>query len=212
MRRALLTALFITAVATGLSGCAWLSGGWFGSREVAVSFRDLNERLAKRFPVERDIASLLKVNLQRPRLAAATSPESAVLGSVSTTRLALTVDVDIRVPSLSGGKERVFWGSLTLSGVPRYDMARRAIFLDEALLDRIRIDNMPDALAAGVAKSASQIGREFFSNQPVHSLTEEQAARVARFVGSADNRPGIAATPPTLRIKVERDRLVLSAR
>jgi hypothetical protein len=152
-----------------LGGCACLG---LGSREVNVPFNELAERVSARFPIERSVAGLLDVKLMRPRF---TSEGS---------RLVMSLDADVRLPNLlSGNVARSVWGTLSLSGVPRIDAASQAVFLDDARLDRVRVENMPDAISAALGRAASQLAREQLNERPIYTLNQTQRDKLARFVG-----------------------------
>ncbi len=170
-----------------LAGCSLMP--WL-SRDIGLTYPELNERLNKRFPMERNIADLVRVTLHRPLLAPAT------VGAASApTRLAITVDLDVKLPSLTNATPRSLWGTLSLSGVPHFDPRSNSVMLQEARIDRVRVENMPDALSAALSKTASQLAKEHLEGRPLYTLTSEQAERM-----------GTAANP---KIEVRADRLVL---
>jgi hypothetical protein len=186
-RRRLLSASILAPVMAGalgtLGGCASLG---FGPRELAFSYASLNERLSRRFPVERNVAGFIRANIMRPRLGAAPTA-----GQGAPMRLQLTVDLDISLPSLTGGNDKTLWGTASFSGVPRVDAALRGIALDDPRVDRINIDNIPDALSAAVANTASQLAREALTAQLLYPFNDEQRERIKRWSGDANKVPAI---------------------
>lgn len=162
----------VLAVAT-LAGCAAMP---FITREVSYTPQQLTERLTKRFPVERNIADLVKVNLTRPRVSF-TEP-LAENGITPARRLAVAVDLDVRLPLSS----KSLFGQMTLSGLPRYDAATRGIYLKDAKLDRVRVENMPDALSAALAKTASQIAKEYFEDKPIYTFDANDMKRLGQTI------------------------------
>lgn len=178
-RRSIVLAL---AVAPILPGCAAI-GAWFG-KEISVTHAELTERLVKRVPLEKDLAGLVGAKLTRPRVFA-----ESVAGKA---RLATTFDVELRLPL--GGKS--LFGTLTLSGVPRFDASRKAIFLGDIVLDRVRIDRMPDALSEALAKFATQLARDEFDVKPIYALKEEDA----RKLGDALTRARVEVKPESLTL------------
>jgi uncharacterized lipoprotein YmbA len=179
----------------GLAGCA--SVPFFGYR-LDVPYNDLNERIGRRFPMERNLADLLTVTLMRPRVA----PILANAGrgpDTQAARLSVTVDLQVRLPSLLNASQRSLWGSMTLSGVPRYDPKSKAVVLVDTNLDRVRVDNMPDALSASLSKAASQLAREYLDDKPIYVLTATQI-----------NRLGLESEQSSLSFMVLADRLVVS--
>jgi hypothetical protein len=172
------TRTFITtlAVSVFIVGCAALP---LLTREVAYTPQELTERLAKRFPVERNIADLVKVNLTRPRVTF-TEPiaDSATSNAIAARRLAIAVDLDVRLPLSS----KSLFGQMTLSGLPRYDATTRGIYLKDAKLDRVRVDNMPDALSAALAKTASQIAKEYFEDKAIYNFDANDMKRLGQTI------------------------------
>jgi hypothetical protein len=155
----------LAIVASVAAGCAVVP--MFVS-EANYSYVDLNERLAKRFPIEKNIADLLTVKMTRPRLAA-DAGNAGTSNTATPARLAITMDLDVKLPLTS----KSLWGAMTLSGVPRYDVEKRAVFLGDAKLERVRVDNMPDALSAGLASAASRIAKDHFEDKPIYQLRDE---------------------------------------
>jgi Protein of unknown function (DUF1439) len=161
----------ILLLSGAVSGCALLP---LFSKEANFSYAELNERLTKRFPVEKNVADLLTVKLTRPRLSAvpnSASPPNTNPDASKTLASRLSISVDLDVKLLLTNKS--LWGSMTLSGVPRYDAATRSVFLGEARLDRVRVDNMPDALSAGLASAASKIAKDHFEDKPIYTIRDD---------------------------------------
>ncbi len=181
-------ALAIFAVAL-LGGCAI-----FSFREVSLSYQELGERFSKRFPVERNLAGFLTVNLMRPRVAPRITNGEA-------SRLAVTVDLEVKLPSMQNATHRTLWGSLTLSGIPSYDPASRSLHVVDAKLDRVRVDNMPDALSDALAKTATQLAKEYFEGKSLYVLSRDQLDRLRL----RDEGTRLAFT-------IEADRLLISRR
>ena len=170
----------------------------FFGYQLDVPYNDLNERIGRRFPMERNLADLLTVTLMRPRVA----PILANAGrgpDTQAARLSVTVDLQVRLPSLLNASQRSLWGNMTLSGAPRYDPKSKAVVLVDTNLDRVRVDNMPDALSASLSKTASQLAREYLDDKPIYVLTATQI-----------NRLGLESEQSSLSFMVLADRLVVS--
>lgn len=146
-----------------LAGCAT---GMLGLGNINFSHEELTSQLAKRFPIEKSVAGLLDISLTRPRV-------SAREETGQTPRLAAIFDVQVKL-SLSG---KSINGTVTMSGLPHYDVASRSIFLRDARVDSIRADNMPDGLTAALAKSASSIAKEYLEEKPLRMFTESELSR-----------------------------------
>ncbi len=170
--------LACAAAALLLAGCSLLS---LWPREFGVTYADINERLGKHFPFERNIADLVRVTLLRPRVAGAPSGSGQTTG-----RLVVSVDLDLRLPSLVNATERSLWGSVSVSGVPRFDTGTQSIRLSDARVDRVQVDHIPDALSAALSKTASQIVRQVMEERPIYTLTVEQTRRLGSNVRAID--------------------------
>jgi Protein of unknown function (DUF1439) len=145
------------------TGCA---SRMLGMGEIKFTHAELTERLARRFPLEKSVAGLLDVSLTRPRVNAREEPGKEA-------RLAATFDVQIKM-ALSG---KAVAGVLAMSGIPRYDVPTRSIFISDVRVDSIRVDNMPDALSGALAKAASSIARDNIEDKPLRTFTEAELTR-----------------------------------
>ena len=155
----------------------------FFDHQLGVPYTELNERIGKRFPMERNIADLLTVTLMRPRVAPIA--DSGRGPETQAARLSVTIDLQVKLPSLLNASQRSLWGSMTLSGVPRYDPKSKAVVLVDANLDRVRVDNMPDALSASLAKAASQLAKEYLDDKPIYALNDAQVGRLGLDTGKS---------------------------
>lgn len=120
---------------------------------------ELTQKMQGRFPLERSVAGLIDVTLVRPRVELNADEKSLAASFEVTVRMALT--------------GRNVTGSLIISGRPEYVAATRSLFLRDARVERIRMDNMPDALSAGLAKAASNVAREAIENKPLYTFKPE---------------------------------------
>ena len=66
---------------------------------------------------------------------------------------------------------------LKVSGRPDYVPESRSLFLRDARIDQIRMDNMPDGLSAALAKAASVMAREVLEDKPLHTFKAEDFTR-----------------------------------
>lgn len=170
-------------LATLFIGCA---GNPLAPGEFRYSYGELNERLAKRFPLEKSVAGLLDVTLSNPRLSAR--------DDVQQRRLAATFDVQVKLP-LTG---KTMFGIVTISGLPRYDVAARAMFLDRTRVENLRTDNMPDGLSAALGAAASSIAKESLEGRALYTFKEEDL-----------HRYGVSLAPQRIDIRAEGIALVM---
>ena len=154
--------------------------------EIRYSYFELNERITKRFPMEKSVAGLLEVTLSNPRLAPRDDGPQR--------RLAATFDVQVKVP-LTG---KTLFGIVSVSGIPRYDIATRALYLGGVRLDSLRTDNMPDGLSAALGKAASTIAKESLEERALYTFKDEDLQRY-----------GVAITPQRIDIRPEGIALIL---
>ena len=170
------------SVALLLAGCSSLP---FLSGEIRVTADELTEKMARRFPLEKSVAGLLDVTLVRPRVELVADQQRIVTSFDVSVKLALT------------GKSVT--GNLKVSGRPEYVAASRSLFLRDARVERIRIDNTPDALSAGLAKAASNFAKDAVEERPLHTFKPEDLTRY-----------GVRYEPE--RIEVRADALVLKVK
>lgn len=173
--------LIEAALMLGVAGCALLP---FAGGEVYFSHEELSSRLGKRFPMEKSVAGLLDVTLSQPHF------ETRETGSGP--RLAASFDMVAKM-SLTG---KSISGSVVISGLPRYDPKLQSIFLDNARVETIRSDHMPEALAAALSKAATSVARDALEEKALYAFSAEQLTRY-----------GLSLTPK--RIEVRRDGIAL---
>lgn len=171
--------LFIAMLLASCSAASLFSG------EISVSPEQLTKKLAERFPLEKSVGGLLDATLTQPRVEL----------NPAENRLVATVDVTVKL-ALSN---KAVSGVLTLSGRPEYVAASRSLFLRDARVDRIRMDKMPDALSASLAKAATNLAKDALENKPIHTFKPEDFVKF-----------GIRYEPE--RIEVRADALVLKVK
>lgn len=161
---AALVAVWLGAVLSACSTMALLNN------EIVFSYREINERLEKRFPLERDVGGLLKMTLSRPRLDVVRAADGSIAPG---NRLSISFDISVALPL----SNKTLHGSVVFSGVPRYEATQRRIFLSAAKVERIRVDSIPSGLADGLVKAATNFAREALEERPLHILKPEDLAR-----------------------------------
>ena len=139
------------------AGCANVP---FLSGELRITAEELTQKMARRFPVEKSIAGLLDVTLTQP----------VVELNAAENRLIVSFEISVKLPLTGKGSS----GSLKISGSPEYVEATRSLFLRSARVDRIRMDNMPDALSGALAKAASGIAKDVLEDKALYIFTEAE--------------------------------------
>lgn len=143
-----------------VAGCSTFP---FVSGEVRMSADELTQKMQRRFPVDKSVAGLLDVTLSSPRIDL----------SETDNRIATHFLVNVRL-SLSN---KSVTGSMKVSGRPEYVAASRALYLRDARIEQIRMDSMPDALSAALAKAATSIARETLESKPLHNFRADDFTR-----------------------------------
>lgn len=148
-----LIALFAAAFLAACSGIPLLPG------EIRITAAELTQRLDKRFPVERSVAGLVDVTFTHP----------AISFNDADKRLVATFDMTVRVPLST----KVLNGRVAVSGMPEYVPQSRGLFLKGGKVDRLEIDNMPEALSGALAKVASQLAKSQVEDKPLYTFRPE---------------------------------------
>jgi hypothetical protein len=155
------------------------------SGEVRMTADELTQKMSHRFPLEKSVAGLLDVTLVR----------ATVELNADENRLATNFDLSVKLPLTN----KSVTGSLKVSGRPEYVAESRGLFLRDARVDRIRMDKMPDALSAGLAKAAANIAKDVLEDKPLYTFKPEDFTKY-----------GIRYEPE--RIEVRADALVLKVK
>ena len=171
--------LFVSFVLILLAGCGSFP---FVSSEVRMSADQLTQKMMRRFPLEKSVAGLLDITLTNPRIDLSEADNRVTTNFQAMVKLALT--------------NKSFTGTLKISGRPEYAPASRSLFLRDARIDQIRMDNMPDGLSAALAKAASTVARDVLADKPLHTFQAEDFTKY-----------GVQYVPE--RIIVRGDQLVL---
>ena len=174
--------LVFFAVALLLTGCFSIP---FLSGEIRVTADELTQKMSRRFPIEKNVAGLLEVTLVR----------ATVELNAEESRLATSFDINIKLPLT----KKTATGTLRISGRPEYVAESLGLFLRDARVERIRMDNMPDALSGALAKAASSIAKDVLEDKPLYTFKPEDLTKF-----------GIRYQPD--RIEVRPDALVLKVK
>lgn len=169
--------LFLAAFLSACSSIPFVSG------EVRMSADELTQKMAKRFPMEKSVGGLLDVTLANPRV------------DLSENDNRITTSFQLVAKMSLGGKSLT--GNLKVSGRPEYVPETRTLFLRDARVDQLRLDNMSDGLSAALGKTVSTVARDALTDRPLHTFQPEDFTKY-----------GIQYTPE--RIFVRGDHLVLA--
>ena len=153
-------AFFLAVLVALIAGCATFP---FLSGEVRLSADELTQKMARKFPMERSVGGLLDITLANPRVDL----------SEADNRITTNFDASVKLPLTN----KRFGGSLKVSGRPDYVPESRTLFLRDARVDQIRMENMPDGLSAAIAKTASVLARDVLEDKPLHTFRAEDFTR-----------------------------------
>lgn len=155
----LLLSVFIVA----LAGCAQV----LGPQTLTWSESEVNQMLAKRFPMDRRVLELLDVNV--------TQPEVKLLPG--TNRLA--TDVHIRAVDRMFGS--VFHGRITMESGLRYEPADHTLRLVDVRLGNFSLDKAGTAPRVPLQRLGAALVESILDDAVIHRVSDEQLARYARF-------------------------------
>lgn len=163
-----------------LASCATL----IGPRDVELPLAKLQAGVARRFPIDNRVMSLLDVQLANPRLALL--PESE--------RIALSMEVTVTPPLM-----RSWHGTLALSGHLVIDTARSGVYLGEVRVDKVDIDGVDEARQRQFGQAANLMVERLVKDLAVYNFKPEDL----RYAGVQFAPTRIVTTPTALLIHVE---------
>ena len=161
-RRALAgaTSAFVLAAAViDLVGC----GGLMGPPHIAYSEAELNQMLARRFPVEKRVMEMIELSLANPRLVL--RPEAG--------RIATEFDL-LANERLSG---RRWQGQLALEYGLRLDRSDHSLRLDNPWVTRLSLDKGANAQ---VERIGALVVEQLLRDMVIHRLKPEQVERLSQ--------------------------------
>ncbi len=146
MRTKLLTLVaFVTVL---LCGCATS----FGPRSLDISLAQLQQALERQLPIDRRVLELFDVRLDHPQL------------RLEGGRLGMTLDAAVK-PMLAS---RSWDGRFSLSGVPRLDLAQRAVVLSEVRVDDLTVNGLPSIYGKQIGRLGSVLIEQLMPELPLY--------------------------------------------
>lgn len=144
---------FLLALALPVAGVCYLA-----SRDYVLSVGEpeIQRRLDAAFPIKKTYGGGVNIELTHP----------VIRLEPGTDRVALTVDAGADVLNgllRTGGTGR-------LSGRVRYVPASRAVFLDDASVERLEVPGLPEQYAGILREGAGLAAREYFAAHPVYEF------------------------------------------
>jgi len=139
-----------------LAGCATVAV----PRQVTVPVDQLQQSLARKFPLNQRYLDLVNVGVSNPRLQL----------QPNTNRITTTLDATVS-PVLS---TRAMTGSFTISGVPVIDPARNAVVLREPRMEKLTLDGINESLTLQLAKIGDALAQKILADAPLYQFDASQ--------------------------------------
>lgn len=158
-RRLLLRALLGAAALQ--APFAALAGFNFFTSEYTASRDELQDMIAKRFPVSERYADIFNVGLREPQLTL----------DARTNRAAITAMLTIASPLLAASPVQ---GIVSVSSALRYDPNFRALRLDQPKAERLELQGVEGHDAERLQKIGALVAQELLQGQILRTFTPEQ--------------------------------------
>ena len=126
--------------------------------EIYVTNAQLQQQLAERFPIERNIFLLLQWRLANPSLKFL--PERQRVG------LGLDLHLNLRVE----GQKKDLGGRVEVETALRYDDTRGAFFLVDPIITKLAVRGIPEEHVMRVQENLRERLAEHFSQRPAYTL------------------------------------------
>ena len=140
--------LLLLALLTAMVGC--------DSREVVVSLTrdEIQARVAPRFPITKNWL-VLNVALSEPE----------IFLSEGANQIGINTLVELNIPLL-----KPITGYLGLAAVPRYDAGAKALYLDQATVERLELPGLMPELQEKARNAIESIARQELAKRPIYEL------------------------------------------
>ena len=181
MKRRLLLALG-SGLALGATACSALPGGR-GQPSYKVSFEQLQQAVARRFPLRYPVAGLLDLNVQAPRL--------RLLPEVN--RLGTEMEVEAAGPAL----RRSYAGALDLDFALRYEVSDQTVRAYQLRINSLRFSGLSQGASEILNAYAPALAEQSLREVVLHQLRPQDLS----LADSMGLQPGsITVTPQGLVI------------
>lgn len=176
-----LNRFWVVAATLWLAGCATVAV----PRQVTVPVEQLQQSLARKFPVDQRYLDLINIRVSNPRLQV----------QPNTNRLITTLDAAISPVAV----KRQMKGSFTISGVPAIDATRTAVVLREPRIENLTLEGMDEALTLQLAKIGDLLAQKILADVPIHQFDRAQL----QFGGVQYAPTAITTTPQAIMVTFE---------
>ena len=133
----------------------------FWSSEYTVTRAELQQMVAKQFPVSQRYANVVSVSLSDPEVDL----------DATANRAAVTAHVSIVSPLLQPGRVD---GTIALSSALRYDAAARALRLEQPRAERVELQGVGGADAVRLKQIGSVVAQELLQGRVLRTFTVEE--------------------------------------
>jgi hypothetical protein len=169
-----------------LMACAAAGQAAPGSKVYTVPTADMQEAVAKRFPVKKRLADVIDITVLTPRLALL--PEA--------NRLATELDLDL-LDRLGG---RSYKGTMSLDYGLRFERSDNSVRMTGVRVKSVRLANVPEPYGQLIAQTMPQLAEQLLADYPVHTFSEQDMM----LVSGLGFEPGeIKVTPAGLRVTLD---------
>jgi len=128
------------------------------TREIIITQAQLEQKLSEKFPYTKKFLLLFELTYSNPKLSLLEGSDKIRVGLDA----AINLLIDKEGKDLNGG--------ITVLAELRYDRENQAFHLDNAELERLDIDGIPEKWEERVMKLSTEAANLYFKNHPVYEL------------------------------------------
>lgn len=126
--------------------------------EVVIKQKMIDSSLAKRFPLTKKHLLVLTVHYS--------NPHAILLEKEDRVQVGLDAAVEVTLH----GKTKTYRGSAIVTTGIRYDSEKQEFFLNDAQIETLEIQGLPDKVVGGVSKLTTIVAKDFIESHPVYRL------------------------------------------
>lgn len=154
-----------------------------GSKVYTVPLGQMQEAVAKRFPVKKRMADIIDISVLTPRLTLL--PETNRLGT----------ELDLDLLDRIGG--RSYQGTMSLDYGLRFERSDNSVRMTGVRVKSVRLANMPEPYNKLITQTMPQLAEQLLADYAVHTFSEQDMM----LVSGLGFEPGeIKVTPQGLRV------------
>lgn len=142
---------------TALAGAAWTGAAHADRRTIALDASELSREAAAHFPRRDCLLGAICVTLSEPRVELRKDDE----------RIFVVAQAQPEMPG-----QALESGTVEVAGVPRYDAAQGAFFLDRPAITRTEFASLSPAYASTISQVLGVVLDDYLKATPIHKLDE----------------------------------------